>query len=396
MRSFFRYSAAVLALALLCACGGGPAPTPSAPTPSASQLPSAPTEEVLPYSLKTYYGSVHGFSLEYDPALYEPVNYADGAALWGDTLLYISLSSADPKLDLIPGLQLQNDIEKAPIEVILGAENYPAQALDASTEGLFRRFYVVSTDENTLLIELSCPLDRPDTSLHLEVQQAILDTLTVTAPDPDRLYLIYADALDRFRTQYILPDGQPSGYDPDAAFGDTEENRFAIWDVDGDGQEELLLEYSTTIVAGWGLFVFDYTGNAASLRLQECPSPGSTFYSGGLLEAIYSHNHTHSDFWPYALHRYDPVTGEYEAIASVYACERTIHPDNFPNSADPNGEGIVFYVEPYSPQDGTFHSANPISRSDYSAWRQTQMDGAEPLPIEYHALTEENIHRLRQ
>lgn len=93
-------------------------------------------------------------------------------------------------------------------------------------------------------------------------------------------------------------------------------NGFAIYDVDLDGEEELLIEHNSDM-ADSKLFIYDYDEVSCELRKIFAAYPAIKFYENGIIKAEDSHNQTSNEFWPYSLYRYDEVTDDYEKIAYV-------------------------------------------------------------------------------
>lgn len=81
----------------------------------------------------------------------------------------------------------------------------------------------------------------------------------------------YKDVLHKIRELHILPDGIDYGYDQ---INDLSENSFAVYDIDNDGKDELLISYWTTSMAGTVLKIYDYDEKSGKLNeeFSEFPS----------------------------------------------------------------------------------------------------------------------------
>lgn len=153
---------------------------------------------------------------------------------------------------------------------------------------------------------------------------------------------------------------------------DTDGNQFAVCDVDGDGQKELLVKWSNTFVAGQQEVIFskDASGNivhkgTASISIE--------YYDNGVFISQWSHNQTLSDFYPYTLEKYNSDTGKYEIIGSVVAWDKEIASVNedgkaFPDSADTSGTGRVYYI--LTPDNWDLYAGTPLDVTEYEAWLQ--------------------------
>ena len=71
---------------------------------------------------------------------------------------------------------------------------------------------------------------------------------------------IYREALDNLHDHNMLPDGDEA----DTTLGDIEENQFAIFDVDGDGRDELIIRIAASApMAGMVEMVYDLNEQGA-------------------------------------------------------------------------------------------------------------------------------------
>ena len=205
----------------------------------------------------------------------------------------------------------------------------------------------------------------------------------------------YASLLEDLIMGRPLPDALPlSSDDRPNSPGGYAGNRFGVCDVDGDGREELLLSYSTTMVARQGTYVLDYRSDTDTLLLQNPDHFGlePTFYENGAVLSPWSHNQGFGGrFWPYFVYRYDPQTDSYTSAGSADGWDRTISDQNpdfppFPEELDVSGSGFLYYL------DG---EDTPVDEAVYLRWLEGHTEGSGPLPVEWFDLTEENIARLQ-
>ena len=66
----------------------------------------------------------------------------------------------------------------------------------------------------------------------------------------------------------ILPDGTQLDY---TSQKEAEKNSFAVCDVDGDGREELLINWTNASMAGMGEYVLDCRDGQCYVQLVEFP-----------------------------------------------------------------------------------------------------------------------------
>ena len=202
---------------------------------------------------------------------------------------------------------------------------------------------------------------------------SLLEDVLTGQPLPDALYDFSAES-----------PASPSRYI---------ENRFGGYDVDGDGREELLLSLYTTIVAGQGTYVLDYRADTDTLLLQSPDRLGlePIFYENGTALSPWSHNQGFGGrFWPYDVYHYDAQTDSYTFGGSADAWDREISDQNadfpaFPEDLDVSGSGFLYYL------DG---DETPVDEAVYLQWLEGHTEGSDPLPVQWFALTEQNIARL--
>lgn len=196
----------------------------------------------------------------------------------------------------------------------------------------------------------------------------------------------FAAVLRNLRENGILPDGRMA---EGADSGAGEANSFAVADVDGDGKEELVLYYVTTIMADMSGYVVGYDEESGQVRIQLMDFPSMEFYGSGAVKALLSHNQSLGELWPYILYTYQPETDSYRQGDMVAAWDRRYHATDydgrpFPDEIDRSGTGTVYYV-------GGWYDGEPMDRADYLAWEREALEGSEQLTLQFFTLTEENI-----
>lgn len=214
-----------------------------------------------------------------------------------------------------------------------------------------------------------------------------------SADDLENMYDAYVTALENLLQNNILPDGT----DYEELLGDMSENKFAIYDVDNDGKEELIILYFTTSTAGMAGYIFAYDSETETFQRKLYEFPLLTFYDNGVVKALWSHNQGRAgDFWPYNLYQYNTDSESYVLVGMVDAWDKNyMETDNqnnpFPSDIDKSKTGFVYYIM----EDGEYDNTNPVDASVYDDWTNTYIGDALEIQIQYMDLTEDSIMQIR-
>lgn len=221
---------------------------------------------------------------------------------------------------------------------------------------------------------------------------------TNTAVESARLKK-YQEVLTDILERQTYPNGEDCGYH---GFYPLLDNQFAVLDVDKDGEEELILCFTTSSTAGMREIVYAYEEETDSVREEYTGFPGVVFYENGLIEEKMSHNHGMApvdDFWPYMVHRYESESDSYECLFTVAAWEKEYMEEDYdgnpyPEEVDAEKAGTVYFVMDGCDYDYT--AADPVSKGAYEEWRKTQGLESTETEITFRALTKENIENILQ
>lgn len=176
--------------------------------------------------------------------------------------------------------------------------------------------------------------------------------------------------------------------------GAQSENKFAICDVDGDGVGELLLRYTTSSMAGMGLYVYHYNVHD-DLRFEFSEFPDVTFYDNGALAAGWSYNQVGSKtIWPYHRYSYHAASDSYRYDGYALSWEKRIR------NSDPMGDALVFPDELDLDGDGVLYCVSDmehyhyLDNADYDAWVASWRGDAQEIVPEWQDFTVRNIDAL--
>lgn len=206
------------------------------------------------------------------------------------------------------------------------------------------------------------------------------------SPKPkENLLAVYQEVLRRMVQEHIGPDGYD--YSP-REWADNGRVDFAIHDVDGDGAEELILQFADMSIYMYHTNVYGYDAESGEL-VEEFwgTAPGCQFYDNGAAryDALHQSNGLAGRIWPYDVSKYDEETGKYQVIAAVDAYDLEIMEEVgaqelYPKEIDKEGAGFVYFV---SQGDETI----TMSQSEYDAWYDGIFGGARLIEMDYQPLT---------
>lgn len=197
----------------------------------------------------------------------------------------------------------------------------------------------------------------------------------------------FISALEGICRNQVFPDGSEFQYD---ASTNGEGNQFAIYDIDFDGKEELIIQYTTTYTAGMVEVIYDYDSKTKLLKEELRSFPSLTYYNNGIVSADWSHNQGLAglgDFWPYTLYQYKQESDTYIEIASVDAWNKEQANEDyegnpFPDELDIDGDGFIYFVT----AEGTYAQNTVVDGEEYERWRSSLLGNAKKMEVPYQTL----------
>lgn len=216
--------------------------------------------------------------------------------------------------------------------------------------------------------------------------------------DREAMVSAYISVLEDICFDHTFPSpvGSDLGFDEmlDPAY-----NKYAVYDIDQDGKDELIILYTTACNAGMRAFVYAFDADTGAVREEFSEYPSVTYYDNGIIEAEWSHNHgkaaDREDFWPYTLYRYDPETDAYvmEAVVNAWS-EEFVEKDSsgkpFPKEMDVDGDGMLYSI------NGEGFGRNGLMDGEaYRQWREDCLGRAKKVALPYASITEENIYDVK-
>ncbi len=193
---------------------------------------------------------------------------------------------------------------------------------------------------------------------------------------------VYAQILKHIYYQHRWPSGESM-----EQMTPIEDSRYVIYDVDGDGREELLVENGSGVTASQYGVIYDYHWDTGVTYIQGEMTSLTVFYSNGFMIQPLSHNQSlGSDVYPAVYVQYDKDTDSYQTLGTIETWEKAYMSENyegqpFPDAQDLDQDGVIYYI----------FDKEPKTKADYEAVRQTCIGDAQELPLEWKSLDIENF-----
>lgn len=204
----------------------------------------------------------------------------------------------------------------------------------------------------------------------------------------------YGGILSQIIAARQLPDGELDTSSLDAGFGEMRDNHFAVTDIDGDGREELIISYANVTMAGMMAIIYDYDPAVGELKRELTQWPALTFYDNGIIKAEASHNHTHGEFWPFALYQYESESDSYKQIAYVSTWDKEFSDvyegQPFPDELDTDGDGTLYNISEGA--EATYEYEDyKYNQADFEEWYNGMMENANEVSIDYQPMEYESF-----
>ena len=123
----------------------------------------------------------------------------------------------------------------------------------------------------------------------------------------------YKAALENLYVNHVFPDGTTCNYF-DAQ--DLEKSQFTILDIDGDGEEELIIRYVSGPMGGMREVIYGFSGGDFLME-EFLEFPPLVYYDNGFIRADASHNQgDDTDGWPYVMYKYMGESDSYKEVGS--------------------------------------------------------------------------------
>ena len=208
----------------------------------------------------------------------------------------------------------------------------------------------------------------------------------------------YKEAMQNMLDNRVFPNGEQvygGAETEDSAGSIWTDNKFAITDIDGDGNDELIINFSNAPAAGEVFYIFEYEEDSDSLKEEFTEFPAVEFYDNGYVTAGASHNQgLAGDFWPYTLYKYDESKDSYVQQYYIDAWNKELYPQDFegnayPDEIDTSSTGTVYYL-----YEDVTKAVDPVDKTAYDKLARDTYGSAAKITIDYSDITQENIDAI--
>ncbi len=208
----------------------------------------------------------------------------------------------------------------------------------------------------------------------------------------------YKEAMQNMLDNRVFPNGEQvygGAETEDSAGSIWTDNKFAITDIDGDGNDELIINFSNAPAVGEVFYIFEYEEDSDSLKEEFTEFPAVEFYDNGYVTAGASHNQgLAGDFWPYTLYKYDESKDSYVQQYYIDAWNKELYPQDFegnayPDEIDTSSTGTVYYL-----YEDVTKAVEPVDKTAYDKLARDTYGSAAKITIDYSDITQENIDAI--
>ena len=171
------------------------------------------------------------------------------------------------------------------------------------------------------------------------------------------------------------------------------DNRFAICDIDNDGENELIIQYITDEESKKKEYIYKFNHVTQDIELTFCDYPSITYFDNGLLTVDTAYLERPDDDYRWMYNLYQATADYCQSIATVNAWYKDITPvncagDEYPDENDCENAGVVYLIFCDNEE------RKVLSQSQYDMWYNEVFGNAHAIDVPYQNLSEENVWAL--
>ena len=263
-----------------------------------------------------------------------------------------------------------------------------SEGMTMLSNGVCRTVWISSRNSNGAFAPESIYAVTPFGSVYQYVSDLECWVLRATAYyESNKVLDAYRSVLHQIYYDNLLPNGSVAVADFELV--DSQDNLFALKDINGDGTKELIVLLLRAPVAGQIGMIVEYVEQSGVLEQIYLGTTALVFYENGMLKELWSHNQGYSGeaFWPYSLYQYNRYAGEYVFVGAVDSWDKNVMSAGFPQEIDTSKTGVIYYI---GEEENSLYD-NPVDASEYLEWIQSHIGNASEIAVEYWPLIPENI-----
>jgi len=204
-------------------------------------------------------------------------------------------------------------------------------------------------------------------------------------------YAFYAASLIDLLNESVLPNERIVKYIDEP---DNYPIQFSIYDINSDGEEELLIKIPGIIYDIENQFIYKLNADHTGIEDLCTLSVDATYYDTGFIkEPVWNEKSLSNDFRPYDIKLWD--AGGFLDAGRVEAWEKLYMPNDFsgnpfPDNVDSDNNGIVYFI---SGELGIDYE-HPVDDAEYKEYEKQFWGDETTLAVPWKNLTIENIEKI--
>lgn len=176
------------------------------------------------------------------------------------------------------------------------------------------------------------------------------------------------------------------------------DNQFAILDVDGDNEDELIIDWThPNAMVGYTSHIFKYDVNTKEW-INELDDIGGalTVFDNGIIYVGASHNQGYGEMWPYTIFKYNASNDMFERIGYAESEDKNLVIDSTGDDSfyhyeyDPTGCGTVYMFS----AEAMGYEYGYYTKEQFEEFQNSLVGGAGIMEIDYKYITKENLEEI--
>lgn len=175
------------------------------------------------------------------------------------------------------------------------------------------------------------------------------------------------------------------------------DNQFAILDVDGDGDDELIIDWTNpTAMVGYTSYIFKYDVSTGEWSDELEGGGALTVFDNGIIYADAAHNQGYGFLWPYTILKYNAARDSFESIGSVDSEDKELVIDSqgdesfYHEEYDPTGCGTVYMLS----ASNLGYEWGYYTQEQFEEFNKKLVGGANIIAIDYLYINKENVDAI--